>query len=162
MLFLYPEVLYRSFGSPITLCWMNHIGTASTQKSLHLCSLCLQLCLLEGTTVCLGIPLQSPPPPPGDRHLVTVSPPHHPGDRRVLPGEIARGGRGWLDFLVRIVVGIQISHEWLRPTTHDHLRLHLPETCDSPVATPASTWRMRPEGTKQEPNVMPNECNERS
>ena len=35
-----------------------------------------------GTTVCLEIPLQSPPsppPPPGDRHLATVSPPPPPG-----------------------------------------------------------------------------------
>ena len=33
------------------------------------------LASVEGTTVCLEIPLQSPPPPPGDRHLATVSPP---------------------------------------------------------------------------------------
>ena len=47
---------------------------------------------VRGTTVCLEIPLQSPPPP-GDRHLATVSPPH-PGDRRALPREFARGAGG--------------------------------------------------------------------
>ena len=51
------------------------------------------LALVEGTTVCLEIPLQSPPPPLGDRHLVTISPPH-PGDRRALTREFARGGQG--------------------------------------------------------------------
>ena len=49
------------------------------------------LASVEGTTVCLEIPLQSPPP--GDRHLVTVSPPH-PGDRRALPRDFARGAGG--------------------------------------------------------------------
>ena len=50
------------------------------------------LASVEGTTVCLEIPLQCPPPP-GHRHLVTVSPPH-PGDRRALPRDFARGGEG--------------------------------------------------------------------
>ena len=35
----------------------------------------------------------NPPPPPGDRHLATVSPPH-PGDRCALTREFARGGQG--------------------------------------------------------------------
>ena len=51
------------------------------------------LASVEGTTVCLEIPLQSPPPP-GDCHLATVSPPH-PGDRRALTREFARGGAGY-------------------------------------------------------------------
>ena len=51
------------------------------------------LASVEGTTVCLEIPLQCPPPHPGHRHLVTVSPPH-PGDRRALPRDFARGGEG--------------------------------------------------------------------
>ena len=38
------------------------------------------LASVEGTTVCLEIPLQSPPP--------------HPGDRRALTREFARGGQG--------------------------------------------------------------------
>ena len=49
---------------------------------------------VEGTTVCLEIPLQSPPPP-GDRHLVTVyPPPPHPRTCRALTKEIARGAGG--------------------------------------------------------------------
>ena len=33
------------------------------------------LASVESTTVYLEIPVQSPPPSPGDRHLATVSPP---------------------------------------------------------------------------------------
>ena len=50
------------------------------------------ICLLasvEGTTVCLEIPLRSPNAPPGDRHLATVSGPM--GDHRALQGDISRG-----------------------------------------------------------------------
>ena len=66
VLFSYPEVLYRSFGSSITFVLDEHIGINARVAS-HVFS-------VEGTTVCLEIPLQ-PPPPPGDRHLATVSPP---------------------------------------------------------------------------------------
>ena len=69
---------------------MNHIGTASTQKLLHMCSLCLYQWRVPQSA--LKYPCNPPPPPPGDRHLATVSPPH-PGDRRTLPWEI-QGGRG--------------------------------------------------------------------
>ena len=56
-------------------------------------------CLLasvEGTTVCLEILLQSPPPPPGRPSLGDrLIPPPPMGDRSALQGEIARGeGRG--------------------------------------------------------------------
>ena len=64
---------------------MKHIGINAKVAS-HVFSL---LASVEGTTVCLEIPLQSPPPP-GDCHLATVSPPH-PGDRRALTWEFARG-----------------------------------------------------------------------
>ena len=70
--------LQRPFASPIPLdpqqhlCWMKHIGTASTQKSLHTCSLCLHLWRVP--QFALKYPC-NPPPPPGSRHLATVSPP---------------------------------------------------------------------------------------
>ena len=58
----------------------------------------LVFCLLasvEGTTACLGIPLQSPPPG-GRGETVTWRPPPPPppggGDRHALWGEISRGG----------------------------------------------------------------------
>ena len=68
----------------------THWHRINAKVASHVFSL---LASVEGTTVCLEIPLQSrPPPPPGHRHLVTVSPPH-PGDRRALPRDFARGGR---------------------------------------------------------------------
>ena len=67
---------------------MKHIGINAKVAS-HVFSL---LASVEGTIVCLEIPLQSPPPP-GDRHLATASPPH-PGDRRALTREFARGAGG--------------------------------------------------------------------
>ena len=70
---------------------MKHIGTASTRKSLHMCSLCLRQWRVP--QFALRYPCNVPPPPPGHRHLVTVSPPH-PGDRRALPRDFARGGEG--------------------------------------------------------------------
>ena len=70
---------------------MKHIGINAKVAS-HVFSL---LASVEGTTDCLEIPLQSPPPP-GDRHLATVSPPPHPGDRRALTREFARGAGGSL------------------------------------------------------------------
>ena len=69
-----------------------HIGTASTRKSLHTCSLCLRQWRVP--QFALRYPC-NPPPPPGHRHLVTVPPPH-PGDRRALPRDFARGGGGYL------------------------------------------------------------------
>ena len=52
------------------------------------------LASVEGSTVCLGIPLQSPRPPKGkDRHLATPPPPHphRGGDRRALWGYFKGG-----------------------------------------------------------------------
>ena len=46
----------------------DHVRYHSRTPGAHV------LASVEGTTVCLEIPLQSPPPPPGDRHLATVSP----------------------------------------------------------------------------------------
>ena len=68
---------------------MKHIGINAKVAS-HVFSL---LAAVEGTTVCLEIPLQSPPPP---RETVTwrPSPPPHPGDRRALTREFARGAGG--------------------------------------------------------------------
>ena len=67
----------------------DHVRYHSRTLGAHVFSL---LASVEGTTVCLEIPLQ-PPPPPGDRHLATVSPPQ-PGDRRALTREFARGVKG--------------------------------------------------------------------
>ena len=66
---------------------MKHIGINAKVAS-HVSSL---LASVEGTTVCLEIPLQSPP-----RETVTwrPSPPPHPGDRRALTREFARGAGG--------------------------------------------------------------------
>ena len=68
-----------------------HVGINAKVAS-HMFSL---LASVEGTTVCLEIPLQSPPP----RETVTwrpspPPPPTHPGDRRALPREFARGAGG--------------------------------------------------------------------
>ena len=60
------------------------------RKSLHTCSLCFRQWRVP--QFALRYPC-NPPPPPGDRHLVTVSPPH-PGDRRALPRDFARGAGG--------------------------------------------------------------------
>jgi len=65
----YPEVLYRSFGSSITLVLdETHWHRINAKVASHVFSL---LASVEGTTVCLEIPLQSPlgetvtcPPPP--------------------------------------------------------------------------------------------------
>ena len=71
---------------------MKHIGINAKVAS-HVFFL---LASMQGTILCLEIPLQSPPPPPGDRHLATVSPPY-PGDRRALTREFARGAGGRRD-----------------------------------------------------------------
>ena len=67
----------------------THWHRINAKVASHVFSL---LASVEGTTVCLEIPLQSPPPP---RETVTrrPSPPTpHPGDRRALIWEFARGG----------------------------------------------------------------------
>ena len=67
VLFSYPEVLYRSFGSSITFVLdETHWHRINAKVASHVFSL---LASVEGTTVCLEIPLQSPPPPP--RETVT-------------------------------------------------------------------------------------------
>ena len=83
---------FATFGTYALVCWMNHMGTASTQQPLHMCSLCLHQWRVP--QFALKYPC-NPPPPRGDRHLATVSPPPHPGDRCALTWEIARvaGGR---------------------------------------------------------------------
>ena len=61
----YPEILYRSFGPPIT-----SVFHESRWQSIDAKDTSLVFCLLasvEGTMVCLRIPLQCPPPPPGGR-----------------------------------------------------------------------------------------------
>ena len=60
VLFLYPEVLYSSFGSLITFVLdESHWHCINAKVASHVFSL---LASLEGTTVCLEIPLQFPPP----------------------------------------------------------------------------------------------------
>ena len=57
----YAEVLYRSFGSSITFVLdETHWHRINAKVASHVFSL---LASVEGTTVCLEIPLQSPPPP---------------------------------------------------------------------------------------------------
>ena len=86
VLFLYPEVVYRSFGSSITVVLHETHWHCINAKVFSL------LASVEGTTVCLKYPCNLPPPPClGDRHLATVSPPP-PGDRHALTREFARGG----------------------------------------------------------------------
>ena len=84
---------------------MKHIGTASMRKSLHTCSLCLHRSRVP--QFAWKYPC-NPPPPPGDRHLATVSPPH-PGDRRALTREFARGGKGSLNCCWNCVFRIQFG-----------------------------------------------------
>ena len=93
MLFSYPEVLHRSFGSSITLVLdETHWHRINAEVASHVFSL---LASVEGTTFCLEIPLQSPPPPPRDRHLATVSPPPSGRPSRANPG-VCKGGAGTL------------------------------------------------------------------
>ena len=69
---------------------MKHIGINAKVAS-HVFSLPASV---EGTTVCLEIPLQ-PPPPPGDRHLATISPPPPGRPSRANPG-VCKGGGGYI------------------------------------------------------------------
>ena len=81
-----------SLDPQLHLCWMKHIGIASTQKSLHTCSLCLHQWRVP--QFALKYPCNPPPPPP--RETITwrpSPPPPPPGDRRALTREFA-GGEG--------------------------------------------------------------------
>ena len=92
MLFSYPEVLYHCFGSSVTFVLdETHWQRINAKVTSHMFSF---LASVEGTTVCLEIPLQSPPPPPGRPSLGNRPPPPHPGDHRALTREFARGGEG--------------------------------------------------------------------
>ena len=76
--------------TPPHLCWMKHIGINAKVAS-HVFSL---FASVEGTTVCLEIPLQSPPPPPGRPSLGDRLPPPPPGrPSRANPG-VCKGGGG--------------------------------------------------------------------
>ena len=70
VLFSYPENIYCSFGPPITSV-LHESRWQSINANVALLVFCL-LASVEGTTVCVEIPLQSPPSPPS--HLATVSP----------------------------------------------------------------------------------------
>ena len=63
----------KQAGPPIT-----SVSHESRWQSINAKVASLVFCLLasvEGTAVCLEIPLQSPPPQGGDHHLATVTPP---------------------------------------------------------------------------------------
>ena len=111
--------LYRSFGSSITFVLdETHWHRINAKVASHVFSL---LASVEGTTVCLEIPLQSPRPR-GDRHLATVSPPH-PGDCRALTREFARGVQGTSHaphnhhffFPLPLFVFLVSKVQWFRP-----------------------------------------------
>ena len=91
VLFSYPEVLYRSFGSSITFVLdETHWHRINAKVASHVFSL---LASVEGTTVCLEIPLQSPPPPGGPSLGDRLPPP--PGrPSRATPG-LCKGGGGY-------------------------------------------------------------------
>ena len=87
--FLYPEVLYHSFGSLMTFVLdKSHLLHINAKVASHVFPL---LASVEGTTVCLEIPLHPPPP---ERPSLGDRRPSLPGDRRVLTWEIARGAGG--------------------------------------------------------------------
>ena len=90
MLFSYPEVLYRSFGSSITFVLdETHWHRINAKVASHVFSL---LASVEGTTVCLEIPLQCPPPP-GTPSLGDRLPPPPGRPSRATPG-LCKGGGG--------------------------------------------------------------------
>ena len=92
VLFSYPEILYRSFGPPIT-CVLHESRWQSITAKVASLVFCL-LASVEGTTVCLELPLQSPAlPQGGDHHLATVCPPCPPRGRPSRPvGRDFKGG----------------------------------------------------------------------
>ena len=58
----------------VHMCWPLLLGLRQMGRSFVASHVFSLLASVEGTTVCLEIPLQSSPPP-GDPHLATVSPP---------------------------------------------------------------------------------------
>ena len=97
VLFSYPEDLYRSFGSSITFVLdETHWHRINAKVASHVFSL---LASVEGTTVCLEIPLQSPPPP-GRPSLGDRLPPPPGRPSRATPG-LCKGGGGYPEILYR-------------------------------------------------------------
>ena len=92
------------------LCWMKHIGTASMQKSLHTCSLCLHHWRVP--QFALKYPC-NPPPPPGRPSLGDRLPPIPPGDRRAQPWEFAGGGGEGMYCVTTQKVHLKFRHETL-------------------------------------------------
>ena len=91
VLFSYPEVLYRSFGSSITFVLdETHWHRINAKVASHVFSLRASV---EGTTVCFENTLATPPPPQ-ETVIWRPSPPPHPGDHRALTREFAGGGQG--------------------------------------------------------------------
>ena len=82
---------FATFGTYIlVVCWMNHIGTASTQKSPHLCSLCLHQWRVP--QFALKCPY-NPPLPPGRPSLGDhLSPPPPGRPSRATGGDCTGGG----------------------------------------------------------------------
>ena len=72
VLFSYPKVLNRSFGSPVTFLLHESRWQSINAKVTSHDVFCL-LASVEGTTVCLEIPLRPPPLPPGDREGVELT-----------------------------------------------------------------------------------------
>ena len=58
------------------------------------------LASVEGTTICLEIPL-NPPPPPGDHYLATPPPPHTRLSR-AMGGHSKGGSRGSQHFIKEV------------------------------------------------------------
>ena len=85
---------------PVTMCGTTHAHLlhmcwpllASMRKSLHTCSLCLHQWRVP--PFALKYPC-NPPPPPGDRHLATVSPPPPPGRPSRANLGVCKGGGGY-------------------------------------------------------------------
>ena len=108
MLFSYPEVLYRSFGSSITFgldetCWQR----ISAKVASHVFSL---LASVEGTTVCFELPLQSPPPP-GRPSLGDRVPPPTGRPSHANPG-VCKGG-GYVCMFVCMYVFFNLLRQFL-------------------------------------------------
>ena len=84
--------LHRSFGSAITFVLdETHWHRINAKVASHVFSL---LASVEGTTVCLEIPLQCPPPPPGTPSLGDRPPPPPGRPPRATPG-LCKGGGGY-------------------------------------------------------------------
>ena len=85
----YPEVLYRSFGSSITFV----LDEAHWHQRESRFTRVLFACISGGYHSLPRNTLAIPPPPPGDRHLATVSPPPPGRPSRANPG-VCKGGGG--------------------------------------------------------------------